>query len=158
MDELERVELLAILDFFAAAPADVADELDLAVLSIDDGAAFSIGADPKPLLFNRALGLANSARVMEVEQWFRSRNCPLVVSVRPEAELEHHVRARSYRRGQTYVKFRRDVSRAPKRETSLRIEALVEEHAREFGNVVAAVFGVPEAMARWFAAASCAAT
>jgi len=41
VDELERVELSAILDFFAAAPDDVADELDLAVLELDEAAAFS---------------------------------------------------------------------------------------------------------------------
>ena len=151
MDALERVELSAILDFFAAAPRDVADELDLAVLSVDEGAAFSIGADPKPLLFNRALGLVDSARLVDVEQWFRSRGSPMVVSVRPGAEFERHLRARSYRRDRTYVKFRRGVSRAPERDTSLRIEAVTPEHAGEFGRVVAAVFGVPEAMARWFA-------
>jgi hypothetical protein len=152
MDELERVELAAILDFFAAAPADVADELDLAVCVVDGGTAFSIGAEPKPLLFNRALGLVDSARVAELEQWFRSRNCPLAVSVRPGAALEHELRERGYRAGRAYMKFRRDLSRAPERPTSLGIEPIRPKHAGQFGKVVAEVFGVPEAMARWFAA------
>jgi hypothetical protein len=152
MDALERIELSAILDFFAAAPRDVVDELDLAVFPLDDGAAFSVGADPKPLLFNRVLGLVDGTQLEDVEHWSRSRGSPLAVSVRPGAELESRLRERSYRRGRTYVKFRRGVSRTPERVTSLRIEALAPEHAGEFGRVVTAVFGVPEVMGRWFAA------
>ncbi len=152
MDELERVELLAILDFFAAAPADVALELDLAVFARDDVTAFSIGADPKPLLFNRALGVVDSSHLSVLEQWFGSRSCPLAVSIRPGAELEGDLRKRSYRPGPTYMKFRRDVNQPPEHETPLAIEPIGPKHAGEFGRLVATVFGVPEVMARWFAA------
>ncbi len=90
MDDLERIELSAVLDFFAAAPPDVADAFDLAVLDLGGPAAFSIGAHPKMLLFNRALGLQGDAALPEIEHWFGSRGCRFAVSVRPGAALEGH--------------------------------------------------------------------
>jgi hypothetical protein len=47
VDDLERIELSAVLDFFAATPPDVLRALDLAVLDLGDAAAFSIGAHPR---------------------------------------------------------------------------------------------------------------
>jgi hypothetical protein len=108
VEELERIELAAILDFFAAAPPDVVDELDLAVLELDEGAAFSIGAEPKPLLFNRVLGLADDGALPEIERWSASRDCPLAVSAGPHVELEERLSKRGYERSRTYMKFRRD--------------------------------------------------
>ena len=152
MDELERVELLAILDFFAAAPADAAEELDLAVLELDDAAAFSIGIDPKPLLFNRAIGLVESAQLRNVEQWFRSRGCPLAVSIVPGSGLESALVERNYQPGRTHMKFRRGIDEPPEREPTLRVERIGREHASAFGTVVATVFGAPKPMVRWLAA------
>ena len=152
MDELERIELRAILDFFAAAPREVANELDLAVLELDGGAAFSIGAEPKPLLFNRALGLTDHDPLPELERWSRSRDCPLAISVSPDAELERELVRRGYERSRTYMKFRRESRPAHEHTTSLQVSRMDREHAHEFGAVVATVFGVPEPMARWLAA------
>src|SRR2546422_6839532 len=109
MDELERIELSAVLDFFAAAPADVKRAFDLAVLDLGDAAAFSIGAHPNMLLFNRVLGLVEDAALPEVERWFASRGCAFAVSLQPGAELEEVLIARGYRRRSAYVKFRRGV-------------------------------------------------
>ena len=152
MDELERIELAAILDFFAAAPPEVADELDLAVLELEDGAAFSIGAEPKPLLFNRVLGLTDHGALLQLERWSTSRDCPLAVSLHLDAELERELSRRGYERSRTYMKFRRDSRPAHEHTTSLRVSRMDPEHALEFGAVVATVFGVPEPMARWLAA------
>ena len=63
MDEFERIELSAVLDFFAAAPPDVADAVNLAVFQLGGPAAFSIGAYPNMLLFNRVLGLEGAVPV-----------------------------------------------------------------------------------------------
>ena len=153
MHELERIELRAILDFFAAAPPEVANELDLAVLELaDGGAAFSIGAEPKPLLFNRVLGLTDHGHLSELEGWSRARDCPLAVSVSGGAELERELGRRGYERSRTYMKFRRDSGPAHEHTTSLQVSQLDREHAHEFGAVVTTVFGVPEPMARWLAA------
>jgi hypothetical protein len=152
VDELERIELTAILDFFAAAPPEVVGELDLAVLELDEGAAFSIGAEPKPLLFNRVLGLTDPGSLPELERWSTSRDCPLAISVSPDAELERELGRRGYERSRTYMKFRRDSGPAHEHLTSLRIAQVDREHALAFGTVVATVFGVPEPMARWLAA------
>ena len=152
MDELERIELAAILDFFAAAPPEVADGLDLAVLELDDGAAFSVGAEPKPLLFNRVLGLADDGPLSELERWSTSRNCPLAVSAHLDAGLERELSRRGYERSRTYMKFRRDSGPGYEHATTLRASQLDAEHAVEFGAVVATIFGVPEPMARWLAA------
>ena len=141
VDELERVELSAILDFFAAAPDDVADELDLAVLELDEAAAFSIGAEPKPLLFNRVLGLTDHHPLRELEQWSASRDCPLAVSTLDSTELEGELRGRGYERSRTSVKFRRDASPAGKHTTS----AILARRIEAAGAAGADVFAVETA-------------
>jgi hypothetical protein len=60
----------------------VAHAFDLAVLDIGDAAAFSIGAHPKMLLFNRVLGLQEGAALPDIERWFGSRGCTFAVSIR----------------------------------------------------------------------------
>ena len=112
MDELESIELSAVLDLFAAAPPDVVDELELAVLDLGGGAAFSIGARPKAPLFNRVLGLEDDTALHELEEWFGSRMCTFVVSVRPGAELERALAERGYSRGSALMKFRRRVEQS----------------------------------------------
>lgn len=152
MDDLERIELSAVLDFFAAAPADVAQAFDLAVLDLGDAAAFSIGAHPKMLLFNRVLGLEGDAALPDIERWFGSRGCTFALSVRPGAELEHALDERGYLQGSALMKFRRGVEQPPLRQTALRIEQIDEGRAGDYGNVVAAVFGLASPLDRWFAA------
>jgi hypothetical protein len=151
VDDLERIELSAVLDFFAAAPPDVADAFDLAVLDLGDAAAFSIGAHPKMLLFNRVLGLQGDAALPDIERWFASRGCSFAVSLRADAELEDALVERGYSRGSRFTKFRRGGEQPPVGETSLRIEQIHEERAGDYGTVVAAVFGLAS-LDRWFAA------
>lgn len=152
MDDLERIELSAVLDFFAAAPPDVAHAFDLAVLDLGDAAAFSIGAHPKMLLFNRVLGLQGQAALPDIERWFGSRGCTLAISIRLGAELEDALHERGYRRARRFMKFRRGVEEPATRQTSLRIEQIHEGRAGEYGAVVAAVFGLASPLDRWFAA------
>jgi hypothetical protein len=66
----------------------VADAFKLAVLDLGGAAAFSIGAHPKMLLFNRVLGTQDDTALPELEEWFGSRRCTFAVSVRPGADLE----------------------------------------------------------------------
>ncbi len=129
MDDLERIELSAVLDFFAAAPPDVVRALDLAVLDLGDAAAFSIGAHPKMLLFNRVLGLEGDAALPQIERWFASRGCTFALSLRTGADLEGVLDERGYRRGTAFMKFRRGI-----------------------GTFVAALFGLGSPLNRWFAA------
>ncbi len=152
MDDLERIELSAVLDFFLAAPADVTYAFDLAVLDLDDAGAFSIGAHPKMLLFKRVLGLEEDAPLPEIERWFAGRGCTFAVSLRAGAELEGVLDDRGYRRANALMKFRRGVEPLPVRWSSLRIEQIGEERASDYGSVVAAVFGLASPMDRWFAA------
>ena len=152
MDDLERIELSAVLDFFAAAPPDVAEVFDLAVLQLGGPAAFSIGARPTMLLFNRVLGLDDDARLPDLEAWFGSRRCAFAISVRPGADLEGALVARGYRRGRAFMKFRRGVDEPAEPETSLRIERIVQARADEYGAVVATVFGMDSPLDQWFAA------
>jgi hypothetical protein len=142
VDELERIELSAVLDFFAAAPPDVADAFDLALFQLGGPAAFSIGAYPNMLLFNRVLGLDDDARLPDLEAWFDSRRCAFTISVRPGAALEGALVARGYRPGHAFVKFHRGVAEPPESETSLRIERIDREREDEYGAVVATVFAI----------------
>jgi GNAT superfamily N-acetyltransferase len=152
VDELESIELSAVLDLFAAAPPDVVDELELAVLDLGGGAAFSIGARPKALLFNRVLGLEDDTALQKLEEWFGSRRCTFVVSVRPGAELERALAERGYSRGSALMKFRRGVEQSRPLETSLRVEQLSGDRAAEYGAVTAEVFGAEPPQNRWLAA------
>ncbi len=152
MDDLERIELSAVLDFFAAAPPDVEQAFDLAVLDLGDAAAFSIGAHPRLLLFNRVLGLQGEAALPDIERWFGSRGCTFAISVRPCAELENALDERVYRRGSAFMKFRRGVAHPPVCQTSLQIDQIDEERASDYGTLVAAVFGLASPLDRWFAA------
>lgn len=152
MDDLERIELSAVLDFFSAAPPDVAHAFDLGVLDLGDAAAFSIGAHPKMLLFNRVLGLEGDAALADIERWFASRGCTFAVSIRAGVELEDVLEERGYRRRSQLMKFRRGVEQPPVRRTSLRIEQIHEKRAADYGAVVAAVFGLGSPLDRWFAA------
>lgn len=154
MDELERIELSAVLDLMAAAPVEVADELDLAVLDLGGAAAFSVGAHPNVRLFNRVLGLDDAARLSHVEEWFASRRCTFAVSLVPGAELERVLDERGYRPDRVYMKFSRRADEPPERETSLPIEPVPATRAEEWGNVVATIFGMPPPLDRWFASLS----
>jgi GNAT superfamily N-acetyltransferase len=152
MDDLERIELSAVRDLFAAAPADVTEAFALAVLELDGATAFSIGALQNQLLFNRVLGLESDAPLPELESWFGSRECSFAISLRPGAELESVLAARGYRRGNTLMKFKRGIDPPPEDETSLRIERVGRGRAGAFGAVLAAVFDFGSPMDRWFAA------
>jgi GNAT superfamily N-acetyltransferase len=154
VDDLERIELSAVLDFFAAAPPDVARALELAVLDLGDAAAFSIGAHPKMLLFNRVLGLEADVALPDIERWFASRRCIFAVSTHAGAELADALDQRGYRLGSRLMKFRRGVEQPPVHKTSLRIEQIHAERAADYGAVVAAVFGLGSPLDRWFAATS----
>ncbi len=153
MDELEWIELQAVLDFFAAAPPELARELDLAVLRLGDGASFSIGAHPEMALFNRVLGVDDATRLPELEEWFGSRGCAFVVSATPGSPPEAELRNRGYNPGEKLLKFKRDAapprSEAP---TTLRIERLQAQQAGAFGAAVAAAFGMPPPADQWFGA------
>ncbi len=153
MDDLERIELSAVLDFFAAAPSDVLRALDLAVLDLGDAAAFSIGAHPKMLLFNRVLGLEEGdAALPQIERWFASRGCTFALSLRTGADLEGVLDERGYRRGTAFMKFRRGIEQPSVRRSPLRTERIREERAGDYGTFVAALFGLGSPLDRWFAA------
>jgi hypothetical protein len=152
VEELEWIELSAVLDFFAAAPPGVADAFELAVLDLGGAAAFSIGAQPKMLLFNRLLGMQDDTALPELEEWFGSRRCTFAVSVQPGADLERVLVERGYRRGSAFMKFRRGVEQSRVRETSLRVERIDRNRAGGYGTVVAKVFGMMSPLDRWFAA------
>ena len=130
----------------------MAEVFDLAVLQLGGPAAFSIGARPTMLLFNRVLGLDDDARLPDLEAWFGSRRCAFAISVRPGADLEGALVARGYRRGRAFMKFRRGVDEPAEPETSLRIERIVQARADEYGAVVATVFGMDSPLDQWFAA------
>lgn len=153
MDDLERVELLSVLDLFAAAPPELAAELDLAVLELDGATAFSVGAEPKPLIFNRIVGLADEGPLAELERWFASRSCPLAIPLQPGSPLEEVLRRHGFRPSRSYLRFRRGVESPPEPATSLPTGPIDRSRADEYGDLVAAVFGLPARgpLARWFA-------
>jgi hypothetical protein len=125
---------------------------DLAVLELGGPAAFSIGAYPSVLLFNRVLGLDDDSRLPDLEAWFGGRRCTFAISVHPGTDLEQALAARGYQRGPSFMKFRRGVNDPPEPETSLRIIRIDRAHADEYGAVVETLFSMGPPLNRWFAA------
>src|SRR5207244_12616795 len=107
------IELSALLDFFAAARPDVAKTFDLDVLHLGEAAAFSIGAHPTMLLFNRVLGLEGDASLPDIERWFASRGCTFAVSTRSGVEFGDVLAERGYRRASVVMTFRRGIEPPP---------------------------------------------
>ena len=151
MDELERIEVAAVLDFFAAATPEIAAGQDLAVLDLDGAVAFSWGALPTWRLFNRVVGLESDSRLPEAEAFFASRKCSFAISLTPESRLADALRRRGYEPTDGSMKFRRGVEPAPEASTSLRVDRIGTEGAEEFGAVLAKAFELGQPVGRWHA-------
>jgi hypothetical protein len=159
---IERMEMEAFLDLYAAAPAALADTLGLKTARFGDEAFFGLRSLPATL-FNRSLGLgvASPAAEQDVDRavdWLRAHGNPSwSVGLAPDAlpsELPAWLSARGLRaKGGGMAKFWRAPTPPAQRASSgFDIRAVGVEGAADFGGAVCAGFGLPGSFAPWMGA------
>jgi hypothetical protein len=136
----ERVELEAMRDHFAVAPAEVRAELRSAGSAI----ALRVASLPQVTELNRVLGLSSGAELDQLSSLYGE--APFTVSVDPEAGLDGSLRERGFAAGYPWHKFERGVQPAEAR-TALSVEA--PRRPEDFGDTFAAGYGLPASAAAW---------
>ena len=154
----EYAELAALRDLVAAAPAEVARELELAAHEV--GGAFCVrsGALPGARELNRVLGLgldepATDELLDEVGRFFEG--ITFFVQLAPGTQppdLETRLAARGYVRDYAWAKFDRPAEAVPEPPTDLRLELVGREGGEDVGATFVAGYGLPESMVPWFSA------
>jgi hypothetical protein len=156
---LDRIEFAGAVDFFRAAPAELAERYGIRVEKT--GTATCVGAAGLPgvPMINRALGLgqareATDDEIARIAEFFRELGVRFYLPVSPGArpeDLEARLAARGFERGYGWAKFRRD-TKPFKASTELRVDLATVDEAEAFGRVVAEGYGLPRFAADWCAA------
>jgi len=151
---IERVEVEAWRDLFAAAPPLAASALGLAGREL--GGAYALSAPTlETLMFNRVVGLgmarpATDALLDAIVSHYSERGAPFEVNLCPLAEpsdLPGRLSARGLGSPFHHVKWVRGIQTAPAQAVTLRLERVKPRQAREFANIAAEGFasGLPSA-------------
>lgn len=152
---IESVEHLALLDMYAAAPADVRAALGIDHQAVDGGALLiCTGLDD--LQFNRLTGqdVIAPARADTLDRalaaFERAGVRNWIVQVAPGAmDLQRMCDARGLvAHPRTWAKFVRDNTPAAAN-TGLDVREISPQEADAFGGVVGQTYGLPAAAARW---------
>lgn len=157
---LEMAELEAFRDMYAAVPPDAAGTLGVGTLEIGGALCMAVTALPGARTFNRVAGLGmggdvENSHVDAIVAFYASLRTSYVVSLSPSARaagVEQRLRARGYEPDYPWMKFARPVSELPEAKTELRVERVGPDRGADFGRVVAAGFGLPDAVGNWCAA------
>jgi hypothetical protein len=156
---IERVEVRAWRDLFAAAPPLAASALGLAGREL--GGAYALSAPTvESLMFNRVVGLgmtrpASDTLLDAIVSHYADRNAPFEVNLCPLAEpsdLATRLAARGLGAPFHHVKWVRGIQAAPAHPWTLRLERVKPRQALAFGSIAAEGFasGLPAAR-DWFA-------
>ncbi|MGD2115701.1 MAG: GNAT family N-acetyltransferase [Acidobacteriota bacterium] len=159
-DPLEQIEIDAWSDFYRAAPAGLRSALGIEVATAEPVPAFLVpGVDV--LALNRVLGLdpagAVPPRLFEtLIRRYRSAGVGrFFVQAPPEAAtngLGRALEASGLRPYNHWMKLSRNTETLPGPRADLEIREIGLERAEDFGAIVVAAFGWPEALADWIAA------
>ena len=145
----EAIEREALLSLHEHCPGPTRDELGLFMEEVGDGLVAGATRDPS-ILLNRTLGLGTDAPVSratieKVDEVYRARGVTRyflhayqdsLVDGPATFEGTRLVQARGW------MKFVRDDSLAPVRETALTVRRVGREGAADFGRIVAGAFGM----------------
>jgi hypothetical protein len=151
---IERVEVQAWRDLFAAAPPLAASALGLAGREL--GGAYALSAPTlETLMFNRVVGLGMARPVTDalldaIVAHYAARNAPFEVNLCPLAEpgdLPARLSARGLGAPFHHVKWVRGIQAAPSQAWTLRLERVKPRQARTFATIAAEGFagGLPSA-------------
>ena len=154
----EHAELAALRDLLAAAPPDLARELELAAREVGGAFCVQSAALPGARELNRVLGLgldepATDEVLDAIERFFAG--ITFFVQLAPGAQppdLEARLAARGYVRDYAWAKFDRPAEAVPEPSTDLRLELVGRERGEDVGATFVVGYGLPETMVRWFSA------
>lgn len=150
VETCESIEAQAHIDFFKSAPPEYIRSFHLKIKQIS-GVWISAIPGVDNVSYNRALGFgvnkpATESILDEALEVFRDSNCdnyslqvcPLVV---PQ-DSSGWFAARGFTRGRNWAKTYRGDAPLPDSATDLRVEAIGEEYADAYADVVSDVFGI----------------
>lgn len=156
---IERVEVQAWRDLFAAAPASAASALRLAGREL--GGAYAVSAPAlETFMFNRVVGLgmsdaASDALLDTVVAHYAKQDAAFEVNLCPLAEpddLPARLTARGLGAPFHHVKWLRGIQAAPAQAWTLRLERVKPRQALAFATIAAAGYADGNAAARdWLA-------
>jgi len=160
--ELERVEMAAWLDCYAAAPASFAKEAGLDAMRIGECAVFACKAFPDTFC-NRSLGLGGVEPVTEAKldraiAWLRARcNSEWAVTLGPDpapAEFPSWLAARNLSMAQAgTARFGRAATWAvPLADCEFDVLLVAADRAADFGRAARDSFDMPEHFDQWLCA------
>ena len=114
-------------------------------------------AMPGMRLLNHALGLPGDGRSLAgtldaIEAFFAAHGGEVLIAVPEGAAIESALVARGYRPDYAWMKFARAADRPPEADCPLAIRPVHRDDAQRMGELIATGFGLPAAMAPWFAA------
>jgi GNAT superfamily N-acetyltransferase len=154
---LEKVEFDAYVDLWRAAPAAVRAAHAPEVRQVGTAACMtSRGVEPAAI-FRRAVGLgvgraASEAELDSVLAHMNGLGLRYAVPIAPPyqpASLGAWLEKRGLTRGYAWMKFSRSCEASLEAPTALEIRVVGPELGGEFGQVVAAGFGLPSTIAPW---------
>jgi len=152
--ELERAEILAMEDFYAAEPRDRA--AGGAVVERIGGATVLAIPGARAELFNRVVGLGVGSRARPADidaalEAVSARSERWSVSVAPHAQpssLLESLIARGLRQGYAWMKFRRGAEPPPPVACDLAVRRVGADEAGTFASVVTEAYELPATAAR----------
>ena len=158
MNRAEQVELAGWAEVWGAAPPDLAARHGIAATTIGGALCTAISEQASTML-NRVVGLGLDAPARDddldaIEAFFAGHGQPFYVSLNRKAkpsDLTARLGRRGFTDGYAWMKFTRGPEPPPTVDTALRVEAVAPEQGADFGDVVAAGYGLEPFVGTWLA-------
>jgi ribosomal protein S18 acetylase RimI-like enzyme len=158
MDTPERIELAGWGEVWAAAPPDLAGRHGIEAATIGGALCTAISEQASTML-NRVVGLgldqaATDEDLDAIEAFFAHHRQEFYVSLHRKAkpaDLSARLERRGFAAAYAWMKFTRGAEPPPEIDTELRVEVARPEHGSDFGDVVAAGYGLEPFVAAWLA-------
>ena len=152
-NDVERVELQALLGWYETAAAARLPEYDWRLVEIGD-ALCSVSSTEQSILVNRVLGLGSKAaptleQLTEIRELYREAGVSrFFLHVVPEIvgpDREELLTAAGYRRHRGWMKFTRGPGKVREPRTDLTVRPIEPEEASDFASIVAPAFDMSPA-------------
>jgi len=146
----EVAEIEALRSSFAAAPAELADDLGVASLDVGCGAlAVRVSSAPANAYLNHALGISSVEQLETIVTFYG--DTAHAVSPEPGADLDAALSERGYEPGGAWMKFSRGGEPAERAPTDLAVADANGNRADDFARAAVEGFGMPGRLADWIA-------
>jgi GNAT superfamily N-acetyltransferase len=156
---LERIESAAFLDLYRAAPNAMRASFRIDGCTVAGATCLVCERVQPAAIFRKACGLGvhAPARESDLDQVVRHMDRfgePYVITVTPHAmptALPPWLKARGFTPGYAFMKFSRATAAATDAATDLDVEVIGPQRGPAFGQLVSAVFGLPDSLGQWIA-------